>query len=241
MATLPLADRIIVDPNQPNSTPRNLKEVAEGRVLVGQTRKLFDSTSRVWLIIDVELVAAEWMFQFSIENEGKGQREKQETTEIGMVVTSGTETSSTVSASAGFTGWGFSAEVNSSIESKTFNSIETSEKRTVTDTYTCPPESSIFVYKKKYNFRCRTWIYDEGRNVWCETSKGKMESSFVNEIIANQELISPTPLSAHGKLSNNPPSGLLIPQKGGLLPAPGPMVPVALLLMLQFTYPWVFK
>jgi hypothetical protein len=55
-------------------------------------------------VIDVELVSAEWMFQFSIENEGKGQRTKEETTEIGMVVTSGTGTSNSVSASAGFSG-----------------------------------------------------------------------------------------------------------------------------------------
>ena len=107
MATAPLADRIILDPNQPNTTPRNLKDVAEGTVLVGQMRELVHSQSQLELIIDVELLSAEWMFQFSIENEGQGQREKQETTEIGMVVTSGTETSNSVSASAGFSGWGF--------------------------------------------------------------------------------------------------------------------------------------
>lgn len=146
------ADRIILDPNQPKATPRNLKDVAEGTVLVGQIDQVFDSNKQIWTVIDVELLSAEWMFQFSIENEGKGQRTKQETTEIGMVVTSGTETSESVSASAGFSGWGFSAEVNSDLETKTFTSLETSQKRTVTDTYTCPPESSIFVYKRKYKF-----------------------------------------------------------------------------------------
>jgi hypothetical protein len=105
---------------------------------------VFDSNKQIWIVIDVELVSAEWMFQFSIENEGKGQRTKEETTEIGMVVTSGTGTSNSVSASAGFSGWGFSAEVNSSTETKTFSSLETSQKRTVRDTYTCPPEPSIF-------------------------------------------------------------------------------------------------
>jgi hypothetical protein len=179
------------------------------------------------------------MFQFSIENEGKGQRTKQETTEIGMVVTSGTETSESVSASAGFSGWGFSAEVNSDLETKTFTSLETSQKRTVTDTYTCPPESSIFVYKRKYNFRCRTWLYSKSRDAWYESSKGKLQSSFVNEIIANQELISPTALSAHGKIVNNPPSGLIIPKKGYRIPAADDIVSSLTFAVLKTVFPWV--
>lgn len=234
-----LADRIILDPKQPKAIPRNLKDVAEGTVLVGQIVQVFESSMGIWTIVDVELVSAEWMFQFSIENEGKGQREKQETTEIGMVVTSGTETSNSVNASAGFSGFGFSAEVNASTETKTFSSLETSQKRTVTDTYTCPPESSIFVYKRKYTFRCRTWLYSKSRDAWYESPKGKLQSSFVNEIIANQELISPTALSARGKVVNNPPSGLIIPKKGYLIPVSGDIISSMVFALIKTVYPWV--
>lgn len=104
MATDHIGDRIIDGPNQPNSTPRNLKDVAEGTVLVGQIRNVFDTNSQLEVVIDVELVSAEWLYQFDIVNEGQGQRTKEESTEVGMVVTSGTETSESVSASAGFSG-----------------------------------------------------------------------------------------------------------------------------------------
>jgi hypothetical protein len=82
-----LADRITVDPRLRNSIARNLKDVADGTVLVGQINTPYDGTSNSALIIDVELVSAEWMFQFSMENDSKGQREKEETTEVGMTVT----------------------------------------------------------------------------------------------------------------------------------------------------------
>lgn len=89
MATTHFADRIIDDPNQVNSTPRNIRDVAEGTVLVGQMRRFLDRKRQVELLVDVELLDAEWLFQFSIDNEGKGQREVQETTECGMTVSSG--------------------------------------------------------------------------------------------------------------------------------------------------------
>jgi hypothetical protein len=44
-----------------------------------------------------------------------------EETTIGMTVTSGKKVSDFVSASAGFSGWVFSAEVSGSTEMKTFN------------------------------------------------------------------------------------------------------------------------
>jgi hypothetical protein len=53
------ADRIILDPNQPKATPRNLKDVAEGTVLVGQIDQVFDSNKQIWTVIDVELLSAE--------------------------------------------------------------------------------------------------------------------------------------------------------------------------------------
>lgn len=51
MATTHLADRIVDDSNQVNSTPRTLKDVAEGKVLVGQIRKVFHDASQVEVII----------------------------------------------------------------------------------------------------------------------------------------------------------------------------------------------
>jgi hypothetical protein len=73
-------------------------------VLVVQIRHVFDSGMWPTVMIDVELISAGWMFQFSIENDGKAQRGKKEETEIGITVTSGKETSTFVSASAGFSG-----------------------------------------------------------------------------------------------------------------------------------------
>lgn len=233
-----LADRITVDPRLRNSIARNLKDVADGTVLVGQINTPYDGTSNSALIIDVELVSAEWMFQFSIENDSKGQREKEETTEVGMTVTSGKETSDSVSASAGFSGWGFSASVNASTETKTFTSLETTSKKTVRDTYIVPAESSIFVYKRKYKFRCRAWLYDGNANAYYEASEGKLESSFATEIIANQELISPTELRNHGRITNNPPSGLVITQKRRFIPDRD-ITSIFWLLAFKQTYPWV--
>lgn len=146
--------------------------------------------------------------------------------------------SESVSASAGFSGWGFSAEVNASAEWKTFNALETSVKKTVTDTYTCPAESSNYVYKRKYKFRCRTWISDGKRDAWFESTNGRMQSSFVTEIIAKQELISPVALASHGKITNNPPSGLARPQKGFVIPNLSGMATVALYGIIKSVYPW---
>ena len=49
MATNHFADRIIDGPHQPNSTPRNIRDVAEGTVLVGQIQKVFDTKTNVAL------------------------------------------------------------------------------------------------------------------------------------------------------------------------------------------------
>jgi hypothetical protein len=114
---------------------------------------------------------------------------------------------------------------------------ETSES--VANTYTCPPESSIFVYKRKYTFRCRTWLYSKSRDACYESYKGKLQSSFVDEIIVNQELISPTALSAHGKIANNPPSGLIIPKKGYRILAAGNIGSSLIFTMLKAIFPWV--
>ena len=209
-----LADRIYFDPRQRNATPRNLKDVAEGVCLVGQMREDLGAEWKGQQITDIELLSAEWEFQFSIDNESKGEQTKKEKTTLGMTATSGKEVANSVSASAGFSGWGFSAEVNASTETRTFNSIETSDIREVEDTYTCPPESSIFVYKRRYRFRCRAWFSCEVRNAWCEWNESRMEAVFVNEITANQELISPVALGGQGKITNNPLTGLARPSEG---------------------------
>ncbi|KIL90126.1 hypothetical protein FAVG1_06865 [Fusarium avenaceum] len=72
--TRSFADRIIAGDHGLHSAARNLKDVADGKVLVGQIREVLDSGSQSSLIIDVELLSAEWIFQFSIENESKGHR-----------------------------------------------------------------------------------------------------------------------------------------------------------------------
>ncbi|KNG84340.1 hypothetical protein ANOM_009501 [Aspergillus nomiae NRRL 13137] len=151
---------------------------------------------------------------FPVQNDSKGERTEEESTELGMTVTSGSETSQSVSASAGFSGWGFSAEFSGSTETRTFNTLETSTIKRVTDTYTCPPESAIFVYKRRYKLWCTAWIFYEEKNAWLESDRGKFEGEFVNEITANQELISPIDLTAYRKITNNPPSGLVIPTTG---------------------------
>jgi hypothetical protein len=66
-----------------------------------------------------------------------------------------------------------------------------------------------------------------------------LQSSFVNEIIANQELISPTALSAHGKIVNNPPSGLIVPKKGYRIPADGDIWSTLIFVLLKGVFPWV--
>jgi hypothetical protein len=207
-----IADRIIFNPHERAGSNRNLRDEADGVVLVGQlkTPALNVDSIELWLVTDVELISAEWMFQFSIENESNGERTKEETTEIGMKVTTGKEVSDSVSASAGFSGWGFSAQVNASTETRTFNSLETSSVRTMRDTYTCPPHSSIFVYKRRYTFRCKLWMHEKRTNTFvAPDGKGKYLGEYVHEIIANQELISSVALSSHGRVTNNPPSGLL--------------------------------
>jgi hypothetical protein len=119
-----------------------------------------------------------------------------------------------VSASAGFSGWGFSAEVSGSTETKTFSSTETSSVKEVEDTYTCPAGSSIFVYKRRYNLRSKVWFLDDQKDAWLEVDGRKLEGFFVSEITANQELISPVALGGQGKITNSPPADLVRPAKG---------------------------
>ncbi|KAJ5909611.1 hypothetical protein N7504_004254 [Penicillium tannophilum] len=233
------ADRIIVDPrkSKSGSTPRNLKDVAESPVLVGQIHRLLDDGTKSELIIDVELLSAEWAFQFSIENESDAIRIKENTTELGMTVTQGSEISESVSASAGFAGWGFSAEINGSTETRTFTSVETQTLSRVVDTYTCPPHTSIFVYKRKFKFRCRTWFYDQVGNRWLESSTGKIEAVFANEITADRELIITEELKDHGKIANNPPSDLVLPKTGiNIQKQPGAWF--SLYLLIKQGYSW---
>ncbi|KAJ5278906.1 hypothetical protein N7478_004278 [Penicillium angulare] len=236
--TRSFADRIILDPSELTSANRNLKDVADCVVLVGQTRKILDDGTESNVIVDVELFSAEWALQFSIDNDGKGERTKEMTTEIGMTTTSGKEVSTSVSASAGFSGWGVSAEVNASIEEKSFNTMETSTLTRVTDTYTCPSESAIFVYKRRYKFCCRTWLYNAAQNAWFESNTGRIEGYFTNEIASNQELISPLALSSHGRITNDPPSGLVIPTKGWNIETAGGLSSI-ILGYIRAWYPWV--
>lgn len=233
------AERIIVDHDLPNSTHRNLRDVADGTILVGQFREVLEGRMETELITNIELLSEEWILQFSIENESKGSRSKEETTEIGMTVTSGTEVSNSIHASAGFSGWGFSAEVNGSTESKTFNTVETSSVQKVTDTYDIPPESSIFVYKKRYRFLCRPWFYCPALDAWIEDESGvKIEARSAIEITANEELISPVALAGQGQITNNTASGLVMPTKGYRIRSSDAWW-ASWFIMMDIIYPWV--
>lgn len=219
---------------------RNLKDVADGKVLVGQIREVLESGSESAMIVDVELLSAEWVFQFSIENDSKATRTREEETTIGMSVTQGKEVSESVSASAVFSGWGFLAQINASTETKTFTAVETTNVKRVKDTYQFPPEASIFVYKRKYKFKCRPWIYWKAQNAWFNYPDGrKMQGEFANEITSNQELISPVALSNHGRITSNPPAGLVIPTKGY---TPTEVGTIMFYLLLCATYPaWIHQ
>lgn len=233
------AERIIVDHDLPNSTHRNLRDVADGTVIVGQFRHVLEDGMKTELITNIELLSEEWIFQFSIENESEGSRSKEETTEIGMTVTSGKEVSDSIKASAGFSGWGFSAEVNGSIETKTFNTVETSSVQKVTDTYTIPPEASIFVYKKRYRFLCRPWFYYPMLDAWIEDRSGvKIEAQSVIEITANQELISPVALKGQGQITNNAASSLVMPTKGYRIQG-SDVRWVSWFTVMELIYPWI--
>lgn len=154
-----------------------------------------------------------------------------------MRVTTGKEVSDSVSTSAGFSGWGFSAQVNASTETRTLNSLETSNVSTMRDTYTCLPHSSIFVYKRKYVFRCKLWLHERGTNTFvAPDGKGKYLGEYVHEIIENQELISSVALSSHGRITNNPPSGLVNNSKPADKSASWSWIGV--FMMLRQVYPW---
>ncbi|GAB1207470.1 hypothetical protein APSETT445_006190, partial [Aspergillus pseudonomiae] len=73
--------------------------------------------------------------------------------------------------------------------------------------------SALRVILKATTQRKKRGFYEE-KNAWLEPSGGKFEGGFVNEITANQELISPIALNAYQKISNNPPSDVVIPMSG---------------------------
>lgn len=50
-----VAERIVVDHNLPNSAHRNLRDVADATVLVGQFREVFEGVIRTELITNIEL------------------------------------------------------------------------------------------------------------------------------------------------------------------------------------------
>ncbi|KAJ6033838.1 uncharacterized protein N7446_007871 [Penicillium canescens] len=219
-------DRIILDPHQNLGESRNLRDIAEnGGALVGQIREVLDSGYLSSLVIDVELLEAKWIHQFTIEIPSDSTHSKEEKTEVGMSVTEGKEVVESVSASAGFSGWGFSAEVSGSTETRTFSSIETSELKTVTDTYNVPAKSDLWVYKPGYKFRCT--LHD----AFAKDHKGKIQAHFVNTIVASHELMGPVELKGTGTLSSEL-DGLLLPTKGVQLT-------IAEYVVYGAMYPWL--
>lgn len=115
------AHKIVVGDYGLHAVQRNLKDVADGKVLVGQICQVLGPNFR--LIIDVELLSVEWTSQFIIENDNKGERTHEEETELGMTVTQDTEVSDSVSASAGFSGWGTGSPSQSMVSIELKNNI----------------------------------------------------------------------------------------------------------------------
>jgi hypothetical protein len=64
-----------------------------------------------------------------------------------------------------------------------------------------------------------------------------VEVFFVNDITANQELISPVALVAHGKISSNPPAGLVRPTKS--FDVSSGLANMVLYALAKQAYPWM--
>ncbi|KAI4943417.1 hypothetical protein J4E91_009326 [Alternaria rosae] len=160
---VPVEVQAIVETSQENKPassagafkPKYTHYKPSGQTLVGQLVNPLFSWDR-WTLTayhDVHFVKEEWVEITVIHNNTDEKAEEERTYELGTTVTQGSEKVNSVSASAGFSGWGFSLNVGGSSESKTFQSIEVSEKTTHKRNIVVPANKSYYIYQKVFTFR----------------------------------------------------------------------------------------
>lgn len=111
-------------------------------------------------------------------------------------ITSGSETNKEMNIGAAYNGLsiGFGAST------KTFSSTETVSELEVTTVYTVPPQSSLYVYQRRYRFREEIWwIADAWKDLWnvCTPGGGYvlLRVPFNSYIDADERMAIDKPLS----------------------------------------------
>ncbi|KAJ5569070.1 hypothetical protein N7450_011556 [Penicillium hetheringtonii] len=205
--------QIIDSPDQYATQRKKIYKPGPGKNKVARQDLILYTANLVpnlYLVRDSELVSIEWIKQFSIENESGAERTVEEQTETGLTITQGNEHEESVSASAGFSGWGFSVNVEGKIEHKTFSTVETSNIHTTKNTYRVPANNSIFVYKKKYTFRGTLWMGGGfgTSNAFFVGPDGNTRSqcSYDISILSADELITEYELGEEGSVVVGPPN-----------------------------------
>ena len=138
-----------------------------GQTLLGQLVNPLYSWDR-WTLTayhDVHFVKEEWVRITVVHNNTDDMANEKRTYELGSTVIHGSEQVNSVSASAGFSGWGFSLNVGGSSESKTFQSNEVSRKETHERNITVSPNKSVYIYQKIFTFRLSIFF------VWRDTQQ----------------------------------------------------------------------
>ncbi|OWY54655.1 hypothetical protein AALT_g11575 [Alternaria alternata] len=135
--------------------PTHTTFLPSGQTLVGQLANPLYSWDR-WTATayhDIHFVKEEWVLTTTIHNDTSNERHEERAVEMGTSVINGSENVKSVSANAGFSGWGFSMNVGASVEQKTFKSTETTVRETVSRIITVPANTSIYLYQKVYTFK----------------------------------------------------------------------------------------
>lgn len=126
-----------------------------GQTLVGQQVIPLYSWDR-WTLTayhDVHFVLEEWVLDTAVHNNTEDPVSEERTLELGSTVTQGSEKVDSVSASAGFSGWGFSMNIGGSSERRTFSSTEASQRQTFRREIKVSPGKSTYLYQKEFTFK----------------------------------------------------------------------------------------
>ena len=102
---------------------------------------------------EIHFIKEEWIQVAAIHNQYDVRIQEERYLDIGSVVTTGSEKVDSVTASAGFEGWGFSMNVGATSERKTFQSKETSKREGYKRSFDVPPKTSSYAYQKHFTFR----------------------------------------------------------------------------------------
>ncbi|PYI34992.1 hypothetical protein BP00DRAFT_443131 [Aspergillus indologenus CBS 114.80] len=232
-----LPDKRLV-PDAPSSEHKLIsKPAADANKIIGQVKQLV--YGNLYFVQDIELVSVEWVKQFSIENESDATRTKTDRTETGVQIQTGKEDAESISATAGYSGFGFEVSIEGSYEHKTFSSVETSEITTTEDTWTVPPQTTLYVYKKVYNLRGTIWvagITDEIKVFASKDGRTRCEGSYDISITSTDELDTYSELEGEGTLEVTRPDDFLA-QPADWLPAN--VVEMVLETVLNRSFPWL--